>query len=62
VNGYSPLDGDIHVGNVVQEELDELFVLVLSDPLDEGLRSELLTELVRGQSVLGETVVKVVDD
>jgi hypothetical protein len=42
----------------VQDEVDEMLVLVLADPLDEAVGGELLAELVRRQAVLGEAEVE----
>lgn len=42
----------------MQDELDELFVFLLANPLDEAVGLELLAELVGGQAVLGETKVE----
>jgi hypothetical protein len=57
-----PLDGDVHVGNVVEDEVDERLVLLLADKLDERLGRERLAELVRRQAVLGKAEVKAADD
>lgn len=46
----------------MQDELDELLVLFLADPLDERLRLERLAELDGRQAVLGEAKVKVIGD
>jgi hypothetical protein len=54
----SSLDGDVQVGNVVQDKIDQLLVLVLADPLDEAVGGQRLAQLVRGQAVLGEAVVE----
>ena len=54
----SALDGDVEVGDVVQDELDQLLVLVLADPLDEAVGLELLTELDGCEAVLGEAEVE----
>lgn len=58
----APLDGDVEVGNVVEDEADELLVLVLAEVLDEALALERLAELDRRQAVLSEAVVKVARD
>lgn len=52
----------IHISKVVQGELDELLVLLLSDVLDEAGRFELFTELECGQTIFGESKVEFVDD
>jgi len=52
------LDGDVEVGDVVQDEAHELLVLVLANPLDEAVGGELLAELVGRQAVLGEAEVE----
>lgn len=51
-------DGDVKVGDVVQDELDELLVGFLADPADEAVGLERLAELVRRQAVLGEAKVE----
>lgn len=62
VHHYPPLDGDVEIGNVVKDKLDNLLVLFLADVLDEAGRRELGRELVRGQTVLGKRIVKVIDN
>lgn len=52
------LDGDVEVRHVVQDEVDELLVLVLADPLDEAVGRQRLAQLVRRQAVLGEAEVE----
>lgn len=59
---HAPLDGNVEVGNVVEDEADELLVLLLAEPLDEALRLELLAETDRSEAVLGKAKVKVVGD
>jgi len=54
--------GDLEVGNVVQDELDELLVGLLANPLDEGCRGERDTHTVCGQTVLGEAEVEEAGD
>lgn len=54
----SSLDGDVQVGNVVQDEVGKLLVLVLTNPLDKAVGGERLAQLVCGQAVLGEAVVE----
>lgn len=46
----------------MQDELDQLLVPLLANEFDERLRLELLTELIRGQAVLGKAEVKVLGD
>lgn len=58
----SPLDGDVQVGDVVQDKLDEFLVLLLSNVTDERGPRDLLAELVSNETVLGESVVEVVDN
>lgn len=57
-----PLNRDVHVGDVVEDEVDKRLVLLLAEKLDERLGRERLTELVRCQAVLGKAKVKVVED
>jgi len=56
-----PLDGNIHVGEVVQDKFNEDLVIFLAEIFDEGLRRELLSHLVGGETVLGERIVEVMD-
>lgn len=58
LNKGSSLDRDVQVGNVVQDEVGKLLVLVLTNPLDEAVGGERLAQLVCGQAVLGEAVVE----
>jgi hypothetical protein len=52
------LDGDVEVGHVVQDELDQLLVVFFTDVADEGLRLEGQARLVGRQAVLGEAEVE----
>lgn len=52
------LDGDVEVGNVVEDKADELLVLVLADPFDEAVGGQLGAHLVGRQTVLGEAEVE----
>lgn len=52
------LDGDLEVGDVVQDEAHELLVAVLADPGDEAGRRQRLAALESRQPVLREAVVK----
>ena len=56
-----PLDGDIHIGNVVKDELDQDFVFFLSNKVDERLRGERLAKLVGSKTVLGKRIIEVVE-
>ena len=56
------LDGDLEVGNVVEDKLDELLVVVLAEPLDEGVGGQLLATLVGSEAVLGKGKVEEVGD
>ena len=57
-----PLDGNVHVCDVVQDELDQLLVLFLADPFDERLRFQSFTKLDGSQAVFGKAEIKVVRD
>jgi len=57
-----PLDRNLHIGNVVKNELDETLVVVLSQEFNEWLRFEILTQFDSGQSILGETEIEIVSD
>lgn len=52
------LDGDVEVGNVVEDKVGELLVLGLADPLDEAVGGQGLAELEGRQAVLGEAKVE----
>jgi len=54
--------GDLEIGNVVQDELDELLVGLLADPLDERCRCEGDAHTVCGQTILGEAEVEEAGD
>lgn len=56
-----PLDGNINVGNIVQNEVRKTFVALLSDKADERLCGQLLAKLVRSQPVLSEEVIELID-
>ena len=43
-----PLDGDVEIGNVMEDELDHLLVLFFTNPSNEGLRGKFLASLVCG--------------
>jgi len=51
-------DGDVEVGDVVQDEARQILVLVLADPLDEARGRQLFPQLVGCQAVLGEAEVE----
>lgn len=52
------LDGDVQVGNVVQDEAHQLLVLVLADILDEAVGGQRVAELVGGKAILGKAEVE----
>ncbi len=56
------LDGDVQVGNVVEDERGQLLVLLLSDPLDEAAGRQRLAVLEGSQAVLGKAVVEECQD
>ena len=57
-----PFDRDVHVCDIMKNEIHEWLVLLLADPIDERLRLKLFSELVSNKAVLGEGVVEIVDD
>ena len=57
-----PLDGDIHIRDVMEYEIHKRLIFFFTDPLDERLGLELLPKLVGCESVLCERVIEVVDD
>ena len=54
----SPLDRNVKVGDIMQNKVRELLVSFLAHKLDERLCRELLTKLVRRQSVFRKYVVE----
>lgn len=52
------LDGEVEVGDVVQDEADELLVGVLAQPLDEAVARQRRPHLVRREPVLAEAEVE----
>ena len=52
------LHRDVQVGDVVQDELDQLLVVVLADPLDEAVRRERHAHADGRQAVLREAEVE----
>lgn len=60
LNSFLPLDRNVHVRDVVQNEVNQLLIPILPDELDERLRFQGFPELVRSQAVLGEGIVEVV--
>lgn len=55
----TPLYRDIHIREIMQDEVYERLVLVLAHELDEALARELLSQPVRRQAVLGECKVEI---
>lgn len=60
--GSIPFDWDVHIGNVMQNEIDETLVPVLSDILDKRLGLEDLAHLVGGKAILGKCVIKILNN
>lgn len=56
-----PLNRNIQIRDVMQNEARHLLVLFLAQPLDEVVARQGLSESVGGEAVLGETVVKQID-
>lgn len=54
----APLDGDIQIRDVVQDEVDQLLEPGLAEPLDEGVCCEGLAEFEGREAVLREAVVE----
>lgn len=52
------LHGQVEVGNVVQDELHQPLVLVLSDPADERGARQLLAQTNSREAVLGEAEIE----
>ena len=55
-------DRQVELRDVRQDKLDQLLVLLLAEPVDERLAGQLLAHTVRRQAVLGEPVIKVLED
>lgn len=54
----SPLDRDIHVREIVQDEFDKFLVSLLAKVFDKRLRWQLLAEFIRSEAILSKRVVK----
>lgn len=54
----APLDGDVQVRHVVQDELDQLLVLRLADPLDEAVRRQGHAALEGREPVFGKAEIE----
>lgn len=54
----STLDGNVEVGDVVQDEADEALVVVLADPLDEAVARERLAHTVSREPILRKAKVE----
>lgn len=54
----APLHRQLQIRDIMQDELDQLLVLLLADPRDEGLRREFLAQLVGREAVLREAEVE----
>lgn len=61
VSSYTPHDGNVKLRNVTKDELDERFILVLADPVDERLARELLTQAVSRQAIFAKAIVKLIE-
>jgi hypothetical protein len=57
-----PFNWDVHIGDVMQNEIDEPLVPVLSDILDKRLGLEDLAHLVGRKTVLGKCIIKILDN
>lgn len=53
------LDGNVHFGEIPQNPIDKLLILLLSYMLDKTRRLELLPQLVRDQPILRKPIVKI---
>lgn len=58
----APLDRDVKVSNVVEDEVGELLVALFAHVVDESLGCKLFAQLVSGQAVFCERVVEHVHD
>lgn len=57
-----PLNGDVHVGDIVENEVDELLILFLTDEFNERLGCKLLSHFIRSQSIFSEREVEIIID
>jgi len=62
LNKGSSLDWNIHIGNVMQNEACQFFVLVFANPFDKAVGRERLAQAVRGQSILREAIIEHIND
>ena len=56
---HLPLYRKVHVGEVVENEIDEFLVFVFTEILYEGLRFQPLSHLECSKAALRESVIKV---
>lgn len=54
----APLNRNIQIRNIMQDELDQLLIPILANPIDEALARQQRAQLVRRQPVLGEAEVE----
>lgn len=59
---HIPFDGKVEVRDVMKTEIDKGFVALLSQKVDERRRWERLPKFPGRQSVLSESIVKLIDD
>ena len=57
-----PLERNVEIGNVMQDEIDQWFVLFFAQEIDEGLRGQGLPQLESCQTVLSERVIKLIQN
>ena len=55
---FLPLDGNVEISKVAQDEVHEGLVLIFTEELDERLGWELFAQLVSREAVLPERVVE----
>jgi hypothetical protein len=58
---YIPLDWYIHIGNVMQNEIDERLVPFLSKILDKRLGFKSLAHLVSNKTIFGKTIIEIIN-
>ena len=55
---FLPLDGNVEISKVAQDEVHEGLVPIFTEELDERLRWQLFAQLVSREAVLPERVVE----
>ena len=58
LRGGVPLDGNVEISDIMQDEAAELLVLLLAEPFNEAVAGEVLSQTNSRKAVLSEAVVE----